>query len=640
MEHEQEEGFDPRREAARHVIQRKTDWMNSMRKRREAWARLDKRYYNYRDDLATSDGTAQQQPRANIGVPLAAETVDTAVARAYDAEFRQRPYGTILGREQTDQDKSEVVQSVMDYQMDQTDFSSVGQEVFRDAFKYGLGICKFHFKRQTKVVPEPVKILGIPIPGTMEMVEKIVFQSPVAERVDPQDIFFPMDAPNIDKAEGVIHRTWMTADEIRDAVDGLGMPLYDSSVLETVKPGGGKDTDHDLSKQYTTRKIEDGGLHRDDRYAVLEYTGRLPRNLAKSLGGSSTADFIVTVIDGNDVPLRAEPSGYLFNKRPYVVANVIGDPGYICGISIIEFVEKLGLTIDELYNVMMDNLNYIINKVLYINEKAGIDSSDLVMTPGKHIYGKLSPREAIQAIEFPDLSQSAFLLINMLLSHYKEYTGITANVLGQAEGGRQTATEIQSIVAHSATRLGSFEQTLERTFMRPCFELWTLFNQQFIDEEFVIRIFKDSQYVYPKVAPEDMQGMFDFIFEGASIAQAQAVEIGQYMQLLQLDLAQPIPLLNRPELVKRIMVAMRLKNIAPLMNPMYGQQFAMMQQLQAMKDMGETAKAMTPDQQRQSKTSGGGSSKTAAANTPQTTDFRDALTAVKESALPQTPMEG
>ena len=640
---EDEVVVDPRRDAARHVLKRKAAWFDSMQTKRSTWARLDKRYFNFREDLAATDGGAQNAPRANIGVPLAAETVDTAVARAFDAEFRQRPYGTVLGREESDQMKSEVVQAVMDYQMDQVDFANVGQEIFRDAYKYGVGFGKFHFKRETRMVPETMKFMGIPLPGVTEMVEKVVFQSPVLERVNPHDMFLPLDAPSVSKAEGLIHRTWMTGDQIRAAVDGLGVPLYDVAVLADVKTSGsGKDSDASLATQYATRKIADDGLDKDDRYPVLEYTGRLPGNLARSLGGSSTADFIITVIDGHDVPLRVEPSPYLFDQRPYVVANVVRDPGYICGISIIEFVEKLGLTIDELYNVMMDNLNLIINKVVYINTLAGIDEADIVMTPGKIIRGRRPPSEAIQPLEFPDLSQSAFLLINMLLSHYKEYTGIQNQVLGGGSGGRQTAYETASIDAHSATRLGGFEQTLEMTFMRPCFELWTLFNQQFIDEEFVIRIFKDSQYMYPKVAPEDMQGMFDFIFEGAARAQAQALEIGQYMQLLQIDLAQPIPLLNRPKIMERILVAMRMKNIVSLLNPEYGQQLMIMQQMQMMKDAGETAKALTPDQQKQQSKPGGkgGSSKTAAANTPQSDDFRSALTAVKESALPPMPTEG
>ena len=82
------------------------------------------------------------------------------------------------------------------------------------------------------------------------------------------------------------------------------------------------------------------------------------------------------------------------------------------------------------------------------------------------------------------------------------------------------------------------------------------------------------------------------------------------------------------------------KNVASLLNPMYGQQLMMMQRIQMMQSMGETAKALTPEQQRQQKTSGGGTSKTAASNTPQADDFRSALTAVKENALPQMPTEG
>ena len=76
--------LDPRRDAAQHVLDRKASWFSSMQTKRKTWARLDKRYYNYRDDFTAGEGNAANEPRANIGVPLAAETVDTAVARAYE----------------------------------------------------------------------------------------------------------------------------------------------------------------------------------------------------------------------------------------------------------------------------------------------------------------------------------------------------------------------------------------------------------------------------------------------------------------------------------------------------------------------------------------------------------------------------
>jgi hypothetical protein len=648
LDDEREPVFEPRREAARHVLKRKQEWWDSMRPRRSAWAREDKRYHNFRDDLAVLDaGEGQTQPRANIGVPLAAETVDTAVARSHDNLLGRLPYGRVVGREPSDQLKSDIVQQVVNYQQQASEFPIAAHRIFRDCYKYGVGFGKMHFKKEMRRVPEPVEILGIPV--GMRKVDRIVSETPILEHVHIQDIFFPMDAPSIQAAEGIIHRTWEDKQRMRDAKDGLGQPLYSLEAIDRLKDTStmtsAKDSDAELSTEYTTRKINTGGLHKDNKHPVLEYTGKLPIDIAQKLverfypDDDPRADWIVTVVDGSDEPLRVEPSPYLTNERMFIAAKVIDDPGYIAGISLIEFVEKLGLTIDELYNIMLDNLNLIINKVVYINEFAGIDESDVVMAPGKIIRGTRPPKEAIDVIQFPDLSQSTFLLINMLLSHYKEYTGITNPVLGQSEAGRQTATEIASIVQHSSTRLGQFERMLEDTFMRPVFERWVLLNQQFIDQEFVIRIFKDSQPLYPKVAPEDIQGLFDYIFEGSTRAESQALMAGQILQALQVNATQPVPVFNPLKLGEQLLVTFGWKNVGDFLNPEYLEQYQLFQQLQALKNVGETAKALTPEQQM--KTSNGNAANQGAAAQPDNipTTARAIIANTKENALPPLPEE-
>lgn len=636
-----------KRKAGDFVSTRKKDWWDSMQTKRSTWARLDKRYHNYREDL---EGTNEKdQPRANIGVPLAAETVDTAVARIHDNLFGRIPYGRVMGREITDQMNAEAVQKVIDYQQQTSGFPMVGHRIVRDAVKYGVGFGKFHFKREMKRVPRQVTIMGLPVPGAIEMEDVVVAQTPVLEHIHIQDIFFPMDAPSVEEAEGIIHRTWVTKRQIRKAKDGLGTPLYDTSFLEDVKlQGDSKDSDSTLSTEYSTRKIGHGALYKEDKIALLEYTGKLPEDVAEELvitcfpDADPDDDWIVTVIDGHPEPLRVEPSPYLTNKRMYVAAKVVDDPGYICGISIIEFVERLGLTIDELYNIILDNMNFVINQQYYINEMAGIDEADVVSSPGKVITGRRPPHEAILPLVRPDISQSVFVVINGLLSHYKEYTGIQNTVLGGSEPGRQTATEIASITAHAATRLGQFERLLEDTFMRPVFELWVVLNQQFIDQEFVIRIFKDSQPTYPKVAPEDIQGVFDFVFEGSSRGEGEALRAGQIMQAIQINATLPIKIFDDTKLGEQLLVTWGWKDIGSYINPMFQEQYQMYQQLMMLKNVGETAKALTPEQQRAAKSGGNSANqgKGAAGNAPQNNDFRSALTAVKESALPQMPEEG
>jgi hypothetical protein len=644
---------DPRRDAAKHVLSRKKQWEESMKDWRISRARLDKRYYNFREDFASMDSKASATPRANIGVPLAAETVDTAVARAYDSFFRTQPYGKVWGREGTDQYAAEVVQQVVDYQQQVCNLPIVAQKLIRDAFKYGLGVGKLHFKKELKRVPVQYTAMErISASFTGEELppfeDRVVNESPVLEHVHIQDVFFQRDAQDEYCAEGIIHRTWETKEQVMHATDGLGLPLYDTQVLSEVGTGSGKDSDSELQSEYTTRKITEGGLAKDNKLEILEYVGRLPLEIAQALasffdGADPYADWIVTVVAGRDTPLRVEPCPYLTNKRMFLFCKVIDDPGYMTGISIIEFVERLGLTIDELYNIVLDNMNFVINKQYYINELAGIDEADVVSSPGKIIRGKRPFNEAMGVIQTPDISQSVFMVLNMLMGHYKEYTGIANTTLGVGTAGTDTATEISAIVRASSTRLGQFERMIEDTLMRPLFERWTVLNQQFLTQEFVIRVFKDGQPIYPKVAPEDIQGVFDFRFEGATRSESIALLTGQIMQMLQINATQPVPIFDPIYLGKKLADAWGWSDASQAMNPQFQPQFQMYQKLMMMKTMGETAKALTPDQQAASKSSGNKAKQGNAAqpnNTGGTQDFRATLAAVKENALPQMPTEG
>jgi hypothetical protein len=75
---------------------------------------------------------------------------------------------------------------------------------------------------------------------------------------------------------------------------------------------------------------------------------------------------------------------------------------------------------------------------------------------------------------------------------------------------------------------------------------------------------------------------------------------------------------------------------------MYMQQFQMYQQMAAMQAMGETAKAITPEQRVQGKSGGNASKQGAAAQADNVgvKNFQAALAAVKEKALPQGVTEG
>ena len=163
-------------------------------------------------------------------------------------------------------------------------------------------------------------------------------------------------------------------------------------------------------------------------------------------------------------------------------------------------------------------------------------------------------------------------------------------------------------------------------------------------QDFVNRMLKETQPEFPRVAPEDMGGVFDYFFDGAARAESDAMAIGQYLQALQINATQPVPIFNPLFIAKKLAERWNWANPIEAINPEFQEQFAFYTQMNALKAAGETAQALTPEVAKQQQAaSKGNSAKQGAAAQPANTgvkDFRSALAAIKETALPQGVSEG
>jgi len=132
------------------------------------------------------------------------------------------------------------------------------------------------------------------------------------------------------------------------------------------------------------------------------------------------------------------------------------------------------------------------------------------------------------------------------------------------------------------------------------------------------------------------------VFEGSSRGESETVRAGQIMQAIQINATLPIKIFDDTKLGEQLLVTWGWKDIASYINPQFQEQYQMYQQLMMLKNVGETAKALTPEQQRVAKTNGDKTKQGqgAAGNAPQNKDFRSALAGVMETALPQTSEEG
>ena len=632
-----EDRFDPVRAAGEFVTGRMAVWTEAMRPVRERWTSLKKRYHNYRDDKPSEHGG---KSRSNIGIPLASQTIDTTLARIQADEFRTSPYGRIKPTNPEDGPKAEQMQKVVDYQQRITDFVRAAMMTIKDSLWAGVGISKLVFDVREQILPEP-RVFNIPVPtfvapsgsipiqmGTRK-VKKRVMETPRLIVDEPFNWFFPPDAPDKDAMEGIIHRTWQTERSLLGSTDGLGRPLYPPELVHRAALAKSSvDKDQQAQQADVTRGTgtTTEGKHKTDKLELLEYYGRLPMKVANALVAEfypeddPDGDWIVTMVNGSSDALRVEPSGHFTKERPYFFCKIDEESGQLIGKGLLEKVEKLGLMIDGLYNNIIDNMNLINNRPIYINKSAGMKKQQVVFGPGKVWEGRTAPRDALMVVDSPDISQSVWLLIRLLTSHFKEYTGVTDPVLSSSSSGEQTATEFAGLLASAATRNALHERTVEETFLKPLFRMWIIMNQQYLTDEFYLRMDKGAEYEFLRVKPEDLQGLFDIEFEGSSKQQSAAVLASQIMQLIQINASLPVMVNDLPKLVNRLQKdAFEWQDSEQYLNPMFADQMKMINAMFVMQKMGETKQALNPAQAAQApanKAVKGGKSNGGTASTP------------------------
>jgi len=603
---------DPVRAAGQFVTGRFDIWTEAMRPLRDRWTSLKKRHHNYRGDKPTQHAG---KTRSNLGIPLPAQTVDTTVARWQADMFRTLPYGRLKPVSPEDDPKADQMQKVIDYQQRITNFVSDAIKTMKDAAWAGVGISKLVFDVREQVLPEP-RIFQIPVPafisesgsvpiqmGTRK-VRKKVMETPRLIVDEPFNWFFPPDAPDKEAMEGIIHRTWQTPRGLILAVDGLGRPLYPRELIERVRNAKASvDKDQQAKQADTTRGTGETmeGKHKTDKLELLEYYGCLPEPIANALveefypEDDPHGDWIVTIVYGTNETLRVEPSPHFTKERPYFFCKIDEESGQLTGNGLLEKVEKLGLMIDGLYNNVVDNMNLVNNRPVYINTAAGMKKQQVVFGPGKVWTGRTSPRDAVMVVDVPDISQSVWLLIRLLTGHYKEYTGVTDPVLAQSSSGEQTATEFAGLLASAATRNALHERTIEESFLKPLFRMWVIFNQQYLTDAFYLRMDKGAEYDFLRVKPEDLQGLFDVEFEGSTKQQSAAVLAAQIMQLLQINMTMPVPVNDIPKLVTRLQKdAFEWQDSEQYLNPMFAEQMQIMNALSVMQKLGETKQSLNP----------------------------------------------
>lgn len=431
----------------------------------------ERRYSAYRGVLEKrSDAakwTSKQHPM------IVHHLVETFVASMVEDKFRfqvkPRPRLTSMEEVQELLDAAEAQQILLTYQLDQDRFVEKQRTFALQGGITGLTVGKSYWAFDADKVPrrERQMVMGPDGPEEQEVtVERldIVRDDPTFEVVDVRDFIWPESAVSLERAPFLIHRVWMTMDELRRLEqDGIYKNVAE---LGEAKEGSGGAMDRELRDKNADRT--------KGMVEVLEHW---------------TPDRVTTI--ARNVLLAEGENPFEFrhlpHRYPFTVCSAMPDMFQIPGMSEVEVVAELQEMVWTLMNQRLDNLQLVNNAIMLI--RGDVDDPDafefapgekwIVEDPQQVSWFKPDP-----AVGTISLSAEAQLMgmIQNISGGMPFMSGTQSQTVDQT-----TATGVSIITSLGQRRLAAKKQQFQWCYERVA-DQWLALNSQFVKQKRLVEI--------------------------------------------------------------------------------------------------------------------------------------------------------
>ena len=379
-----------------------------------------------------------------------------------------------------------------------------------------------------------------------------IYSGPMVEVVPPEDFFCDPEARDIQEARFVIHRVKRTVSYLKKKEqEGIYSNIDDVIESGTVSKGKTDEDDDEAAMRATSSSRYSHYTSRNDvqkarrKIDVWEWWGLL------DVDDSGIAEPYLVVI-ANNVIIRMERNPYAHGEAPFEVMRPILDIFTMKGISMVDLVGEYQKAKTALMRQTLDNISFQNNQMWEVDETAGVDIDSLInpRPGGVVITNRLG---AIKQITPAPLEQYAYQTMEFIQGQLEQRTGITRYNQGlDANTLNKTASGIQSIMSASSQRIELIARVMAETGFRKLYKKMLMLNQQFIDQELVIRVHGQPL----EISPDDLAGNFDVSVDIGGATNKEQQEINQMMTVLNysqilLQLGVMVPR-NVYEIVKKI----------------------------------------------------------------------------------------
>jgi hypothetical protein len=490
--------------------------MNRTKPGRDAHAIRERRYdraYGVYQAEPQRKGLKKEPWESDLRIKYARQTIDTALVNLIGG----KPRAKVRPRRPEDEPKAKSMQTILDYYTAE-DRLSEKQPVFtQQALIYGVTAAKNHWLY--KSVDRPTKrFIDNPFgqPLQIKNLERVVLRDgPTFEPWDVYDCWWDPAARDVESAEYICLRAWLTKDQLlaneRTPDNPHGMFVNVHEAIET----GGK------TKQKTTEQERFIGGHYDrrkDKFEVVEYW----------------MNDEYAVICNDAVFLRPpSPNPYDHGQVPIVIAQTRIDLFELQGTSETELMDHLQQAILTLHNARFDNLHMTVHRGITYRE-AGITDPRRLQVKPRFKWG-VTDHDDVKAFDMPQLPPEAYKEDEVLLSRMQLISGINPYVSGADLNtiDQNTATGVTALQEVASRLLRFMARQLAYKGYQRTFEQWGELTKQFMTADQAIRIDRpDGAYNWENISPQEIIGSYEYAVEGTEESLSRQQERGEAIALL------------------------------------------------------------------------------------------------------------
>lgn len=486
---------------------------------KELWTRLYKRWRNHVDPIRNSKGKIDPD-RSNISIPYTFVQVETIFPRIMETLFAARPYISVKDREPSDLPNAKVNEILLDHQMNEVmDFRQTLGTGIKACCIYGtvVGYTGWKWEEKEVIKKQPVSVTepdpetgeempvvdettGQPVTELQPMrVNEIEYDDPEVRAIDLGLFYVDPQAEQVDPARYCGHAEYKTREELQELA-GQGILSIDWKKVP-------KDKKTNTAREYRMNSVglssdngenADGGD--DGLYEVLHYW---------------EDDLHVVIINRAYVALESE-NPFWHKKKPYDKAVYIEVPGEFYGMGIPESLEDLQDELNTERNMRIDYRKFLLRRMFKVRKGSSIDKNSHLLNFRQGGIVPVEEMDDVQELVSSDVPGSTFTEESGIKRDMQDASGAQDVVMG-ASGTGETATTTMSKDNNASMRFRLVISNLEKNLLVPIARKMLQLNQQFIDDERVLRITGDSNDDWQRVAPNEVQGQFDLIAAGSSV---------------------------------------------------------------------------------------------------------------------------